>query len=103
MMEATLHFAVDVVLDEYDEHWSAVADQLGLVVHGDSEDDVRTRFRQALDELLDTFDADVDKVRRYLDHHQVESTVTMRGPQIEAPPQRQQYRERWQREFAQSA
>ena len=94
-MEATLHFGVDVMLEGRDGHWSAVAESLGLVVHGDSEDEVRTRVRHALNELMAVFGNDIAEVRRYLDHHHVESTLIV---QPEESLYRQQYRERWYHE-----
>ena len=89
-MEARLHFGVEVELTRWVEgYWSAAVEQLGLVVHGDDEQEVRSRLRQAVNELLLTFGQDTDKARAYLDFHNVESTLTIQGlPSVTPTPAR---------------
>ena len=98
-MKASLNFGVDVVLeDSADGHWTAKVETLGLVVHADTESEVRTRVRQAMTVLMEVFSEDPGKARRFLDHHQIESTLTMEPN--EPVSYRQQHRERWQHEVA---
>ena len=119
-MQVSVQFGVDGVLEEYgDGHWTAKVETLGLVVHADTESEVRTKVRQAMEVLLEVFGEDVDKARRFLDHHHIESTLTtvpdepvsvpdepvsVPDEPVSVPDEpvsyRHQHRERWQHEVA---
>ena len=97
MRTTVLRFGFDIKLTEQEGHWSAVAEDLGLVVHGNSESEVRSRFREALDVLIDAFKPDVEKLRAYLDYHHVQTILTEQTESLPEPPElKREFRERWE-------
>lgn len=76
---ARIAFTVNVSLEDRGDHWAAYMEPPGMTVYGDTKAAAIDRVDQALDFFMEDYadgDDGLQKLRAYLDWHNVPSRVT---------------------------
>ena len=91
-INSTVNVTVDLVVEERDDHWIGLIEQLGITVYGNSEKAAIDRADQMLTFIAGTFQKHhtLEDFRAYLDAHGVQHSVTTPST---APPVRRYRRE----------